>query len=112
MNKVRTAPVSSGRLWWYAAGWLLLLVVARVYLAWALDLFGDEQSLRLHAARGETLEDPVVVHALVQGVLVDDGDAVHRLAHQIRVVELEDGVGARRAGPDRRRTRPGADTLD
>ncbi len=46
MTKALILPVSAGRFWWYAAGWCLLLVVTRIYLAWALDLFGDEAFYR------------------------------------------------------------------
>jgi hypothetical protein len=53
MTERNVAPTTAVNWWLWAVLWLILLVLARIYLAWALDLFGDEAFYRwesLHPA--------------------------------------------------------------
>ena len=53
-----------------------------------IDLLGHHQALRIDALVHQGRENPVVVDALVQRVLIDNRDAVLDLADEVGIVHL------------------------
>ena len=58
-----------------------------------VDGLGHEEALGFQGALEDALAEALIEDAFVEGVLVDDDDAVGRLGDEVGVMNLHDGVG-------------------